>query len=134
MRKILTDAQKDIIIKNYENKVSPTTVANILGIPKSTITSFWSRYQHVKGLPPKIKTSKSMINGKMGLEIKKIIKEKPTISIRKVEGILKSGLFNDKPIPTRSTIHKFLKDNQLEKSTLLQKVPFSDVNKIKVSR
>ena len=70
-----------------------------------------------------------MINGKMGLEIKKIIKEKPTISIRKVEGILKSGLFNDKPIPTRSTIHKFLKDNQLEKSTLLQKVPISDVNK-----
>ena len=91
---------------------------------------WWSKYQKIKGLPPKPKIDKSVTSGRVGLQIKRLHQNNAQLTIRDTEVELKKVFGPDTRIPSKSTIHNFLKNN-LVLIKLLRKPLVSDKNKQK---
>ena len=98
------------ITNGYNNEISPNIIAIVLGLKRSTVSSFWCRFKNVEGLPPKIKIRKSKISGPLGIRIKDYISETP-------KTILKAA--NDTISPSkrisRTTLRRFLERNKIVK-------------------
>ena len=86
-------------------------IAEILDEPIEKIKSEFKRYQEVKNLPPKPRVRKSMINGHMGLAIKQIRSEKPSLPLRDFSNELVQLGFDKNAIPSHVTIARFFNDN-----------------------
>jgi hypothetical protein len=85
---------------------------------------FYKRHLANQTLPPKTIVKKTITTGRVGLEIKKIVSENPKTPYRKIPGILKERIgenFNT-PIPSASTVEKFLLKNKLIHKVCLKKV------------
>jgi hypothetical protein len=76
-----------------------------------TCRTFWKRYKLNKDLPEKTIIRKSIITGYMGLKIKEAIRDNPKISAQKIFGSLKNDLGEETALPSKSTIIRFLNEN-----------------------
>ncbi len=82
----LTEDQKRSIQKGYESDMSTKDIAEFVGVSQTRVTTFWSRYQATKDLPPKVKISRRIINERMGGFIKTLVRDNPKISGRAISG------------------------------------------------
>lgn len=62
---------------------------------------------------------KRITDGRVGLAIKKVARENPCLPIRDFPETVKAYLGNDSDVPNTTTIHQFLKENQLTAGTHL---------------
>jgi transposase len=129
--KKLTEAEKQNIIEAYDNGISPSVTSGIIGKSTSAIKSFFSRFKLNRSLPPKDNLPKGIIQGRMALQLKKIVKEHPKLGIRKLTQKLREYMPNEQCYPSKSTIGVFLKRSNFKKIKPSLKPPLSRANKLK---
>ena len=79
-------------------------------------------------LPEKPKITKKKTDGRVGLQIKKIVSETPQISVRNLTSALTTSLGPKMPCPSASTINRYLLQNELVVVKLLRKPLISSRN------
>ncbi len=85
----ITIEEKAIIVKSYADGISPSVISNIIGKSVTSITTFYSRWKLNLGLPPKVRTNRSKIDGRMGLLIKNQLTETPKLGLKKLAAKIK---------------------------------------------
>jgi hypothetical protein len=92
---------------------------------------FWQRWDSIKDLPPKDVIRKTKITTNMGLQIKRIITNNPSLTYSRLPVILK-GLFPEMEwVPSVTTIRQFLKENGFKRVQKIKKPLLRNVNKSK---
>jgi transposase len=119
--KPLTREQKDIIIDARRRDVKFSEIARVLGLEKTRLTTFHSRYTLSQHLGERTEVSNKLTDGRVGLKIKTMVIENKFTSCRKAVGQLSSDLGGDTPVPSKSTIHRFLKSNSIKSFKLSRK-------------
>jgi transposase len=127
----LTEFEKVRIIGCYEKGISPTVVAEVLGRPLGTVTGFYAKFLYNFSLPPKVKTNRSIVRGRMGLKIKQIINEQPTIGLRGIVLRLCSELPAASGHPARQTVARYLKRQGYVKTNKWIKPLINETNRKK---
>ena len=117
--KKLNEHEKSTIIKSYAMNIRPAITAELLGREVSCISTFYSRYNFNRTLPPKEKRSKTKIQGRMCLVIKKIVLENPKLSVAKLVEKIKEDMPGQPWYPLKTCLRKFLKVNFFVKKILL---------------
>jgi hypothetical protein len=93
-QKQLTEEEKLLIIRSYDLGIKPSVVCSQIQKSATSISTFYSRYVKSQFLPPKEKKSRSLIDGKLGLLIKKQVLETPKLGLRKLGYTLREKLPN----------------------------------------
>lgn len=127
----LRSPDKKAILRGYANGMNSSEIAKVIGAKPATIRKQKQRYGLIKDLPPKEKKSRSKINARVGLAIKRAVSENPLISIRKLPGILRESLPNEPWIPQKTAVAEFLKVNGIIKRHRRHKCPINERNRIK---
>lgn len=123
---MISEKEKEIIIKGYESGMKPKDLASLLGRSRKTISSFYSKWKLNGMLPPKVKIRITMITSRMGLWIKDIVKAKPHLGIAKYLGYLKEKEPNESLIPSEATIRRYLKDQGIVRKVDIPKPAMED--------
>jgi hypothetical protein len=99
----LNDTQKSAIIKMRDKfDISFADISAILDCGSEQAKKFYQRCKLNSILPPKTIIKKSLTNGRIGIEIKRIIQENGKTPYRKIPEILKEKFGNETPIPSAS--------------------------------
>jgi transposase len=117
--------ESHIIFTLREAEVSWKAIGQAIGKQPAAVKKYWQRNAALRGLPEKPKLSNSKTDGRVGLIIKKIVSENPKMSIADITYELNQryealGL-DTSELPKRSTIHEFLRKNQIVVVRLLKK-------------
>lgn len=128
---MLTEYQKEMIIRMYEEDIPISKMAKILSISKSCIKSFWHRYQHGRCIVSKTNSSSSFIKEQVGNAIEVTIKSMPTLPYRIIPGEISKILGPDVPVPSSSSCFRYLKEHGFSNVTLRKKPLVSDTNAMK---
>ena len=129
--KNLTSPEKRSILRGFANGLNSGDIGKVIGVKPATVRKLKSRNKSILNLPPKEKKGKSKINARVGLAIKKLIIEKPTVSIRKLPGMIQEMLPEEPWIPKKTAIFDFLKRNGFSKRAPWLKCPINERNRIK---
>jgi transposase len=105
----MTNEEKLIVINSYAAGVSPSVISKQIKKSANAISTFYSRWQLNKDLPPREKKSRSKISGSLGLAIKNLTNSDSRISTRKIASTLRNNAGEDEWTPSHNTVHKFLK-------------------------
>lgn len=128
---MLLSVQNDIVrLKEVENWTWEN-IARAVDKKKSTVRQFYCRYKANKDLPPKVVIKKSMIDGSMGVLIKRTLSDRPKASLSVLKGVIAEKIGGDKPVPSKETIRRYLKAADFGRVTLVKKPLLRDVNKQK---
>jgi transposase len=134
----LTEAEKAMIIESYALGVSPSLIARQIKKPATQITTFHSRWKFLSTLPPKEKKSRTKIDGRFGLKIKKITLENPKMGLSKLAQKIKSDVPNlqwydyiNTWYPKKDTLKRFLGESGFKRRLPYLKPPLNEVNKAK---
>lgn len=125
---VLSDYQKQCIKRARELNMSYKDIGYILDMKPDRAKKFMSRDILNGTLPPPVKVSKRITDGRVGLAIKRIYQEDPKTPYRSVPAKLKSLLSEDMKIPSASSVQKFLLSNDLRCVKLWKKPMVSEVN------
>lgn len=128
---MFTQEQKNTLINLKETTVSWKDISAALGKPIGTCKQAWKRHRATVGLPPKIKLRKSIITGRIGLLIKRIVQKNPKIPYRDIPGALIQHEVLLDECPSATTIQTFLKKNQITKLQLNKKPMIHERNQLK---
>ena len=126
---VYTDQEKATIVRMKAQNTSNKLIGGALNKSENAIQKFWSKYRLLEDLPPKPLIRKRLTNGPVGLEIKKIVRDNPTVPVRVIEKQLKEKFEGIRPTPKKSGIHNFLMENGLVMVKLLKKPLVSKRNK-----
>jgi transposase len=130
----MTYSQQDIN-KIRELKATNATWEQIgisVGKNKEAVRKWYARNKNNLDLPPKEKTSRSKIKGRMALILKKNILEQNRTSVRKLKGVVTRAKAPETPcqsLPSRQSIHRYMKNSGFQKVTLKNKFMISEKNK-----
>lgn len=134
----LTEAEKLMIINSYEAGIKPSVIAMQLKKTSSAVRSFYCRYKLNYNLPPKERKSRKKIDGRLGNVIKKMTRENPKLSLRKLATKIKLehpvvGWYSTINIrtPSFNTLGRFLSDNNWKKRNPTLVPPLTRANKAK---
>ena len=119
------------ISRGILNGLTSAQIEKVIGASASTVRKRKQRLKFIEGIPAKEKIPKSKINAAVGCAIKKVIRENPTISIRKFPALLKSMLPMEAWIPKYCAVYKFLEKNGLSKRLPMLKCGISETNRKK---
>lgn len=111
MKKRLTEEQKEYIQNGNSKGYNSTIIGDILGVSSAAVRKHLGRSRNIAGLPPKIKLSKKITRGTIGLLIKKIALNDSKLSIPGIRNQLIEELPEEYHTPSLTTIRKFLTDN-----------------------
>jgi len=103
----------------------------MFGASKDTLKSMIRREKIARSLPPKLKTSKSSIKGRLGLLTKQIVDINPKLSYRAIPGAVKDAVGSHVAVPSYKAFENFLKANGYIHKKLEKKPMISGINKQK---
>ena len=121
----LSDAERRMIIEGYDRGVSAVEIGRVLRRSAGTVTGFMCKHRIVMGLPPKEKARKTMIDGAMGVAIKKMVQETSNISLRGIAHKLKTELPGRDNYPSYGTVNTFLRSQGIIKRREVLKPPLT---------
>ena len=124
---MLNNYQKECIVRAIAKGYNSKEIEDILGVNSATVRKYLSNQKKNLGLPPKIKVSKKVTVGRVGLAIKKILLDNSKLSCAGVKEVL---IGQGIDIST-STIMKYLKDNNWVNRKSVWSPPISDATRIK---
>jgi hypothetical protein len=81
-----------MIIRSYDNGIDPSVIASQIKKTAGSISTFYCRYIQSQFLPPREITSRTKVDGRLGLMIKKVVLETPKLGVRKFKFKLKEKL------------------------------------------
>ena len=111
---MISDHEKDLIFTMRELGATFNKIALKLGKKEEAVKKYFQRNYPNRHLPPKVKTPKLLTNGRIGLAIKKGMKEDPKATSRGMEQYLTESFGPNIRTPKKSTINKFLLTNNLK--------------------
>jgi hypothetical protein len=127
----LTAEVKAIILCMHAEGFKSPKIAKLVGSKPSTIRMFLLRHREVANMLPKEKKSRRKISSHVGWAIKMVVRINPRIYVQAiceaVAKLLKWNVNNPK-LPSKSTIHCFLKLNNLHAMKLAMKPLISEKN------
>lgn len=130
-QKRLTEDQKLVIIESYAMGVTPSVIGQQIGKTSTSISTFYSRWKRDVVLPPKEKTSRAWIKGRLVKTIRDIVSETPKLGLRKRPKQLLDYLPEGAWVPSKDTIWRFLRNDRWTKRNPSLKAPLSLANKAK---
>ena len=128
---MLSETQKLQIIELKTLNWTWKSISIAISSKPETCRSFFKAYKAKSGLPPKIKESKSLIQGSLALKIKRMVQDKPSISYRDIENELKKNGCDNDHVPRWTTIRSFLLTSGYKMVKLIKKPMLSEVNRNK---
>jgi len=103
-----------VLIKRMkEAGESYRTIGLALGKKRGAVKTWWCRNRLTIDLPPKPKLPSKMTEGRVGLAIKKVCVQQPSLPIRSYPAALRQELSEENAIPSYPLIHAYLKENGL---------------------
>lgn len=111
-----------------KHNLSWKVIADILERSESACKCEWQRYEEIRNLPPKVIVPKRKTEGPIGLAIKRIRLDNPRASFRSFKNLLIQEGFDEKAVPTKSTIQRFLRSNGFILRKLVKKTGISSKN------
>lgn len=130
-QKKFTEDEKALIIQSYASGIKATVLSRQMNKSISSISTFYSRWKLNSTLPPKIKTSKTKIKGRMGSVIKMVVAENPKLGLRKLTRKVQEALPVNSWHPKRECLRSYLAANSFEKRLPTLKPPLSLANMAK---
>jgi len=97
----------------------------------AAVMKWWRRNHLYFDLPPKSNVSKKITDGRVGLLIKRICQDNPTLPIRDYEASIREQLGPTSVVPCRETIRQYLLCNGLKLVELSKKPFISSINQQK---
>jgi hypothetical protein len=88
-QKPLTNDEKLMIINSYAAGIGPSIISQQIGKSAGSIRTFYCRWKLNSSLPPKLRRSRSKIDGRMGLLIKTQLLETPRYGLKKIRAGIK---------------------------------------------
>ena len=128
---MLTDDQKSTIIRLKGLNWTWKRIATSIDSKYATVRKFYQRYMLNKDLPPKIRSSKSTVSGRLAQKVKNIVQDKPQIPYRDIPGEIRNELGEQTYIPSYSSIYRFLNQSGYKMVKLLRKPLVRQRNKEK---
>ena len=107
--KNFTEKQKDQIFLLKSLNYSWDNIGEILERSPYSVRNLFSREKILRSLPPKTKTSKSLIKGRLATLTKWIVNDNPQISYRSIPGAVKAIVGSDEEVPGYKAFETFLK-------------------------
>lgn len=128
---MFTADKLDVLLNLKKTSMSWKDISATIGSPVETCRSAWKRYRKIEGLPKKIKTSRSIITGRIGLLIKRVVYSNPKIPYRDIPAALIALEVSVEECPSATTIQTFLKLNSIQKLPLNKKPMIHERNQLK---
>jgi transposase len=92
---------------------------------------WYAQWRKTAHLPPKVKVSKRVIQGRTAQQLKQIVINDPTISARNLEPALQAAMGPDVKVPSWRTCYNYLNENKFRIATSLNKPLISATNREK---
>jgi hypothetical protein len=124
--KKLTDPEKASIIESYRLGVSPTNIAAVLMKSPTQITTFYSRWKLYSTLLPRVIVKNNLIQGRLGLTLKGLVRDFPRLSVVKLARKLNEMAPGININPFKSIVWRYLQENGFASKTAALKPPTSD--------
>ena len=126
--KNFTEKQKDQIFLLKSLNYSWDNIGEILERSPYSVRNLFSREKILRSLPPKTKTSKSLIKGRLATLTKRIVNDNPQISYRSIPGAVKAIIGSDEEILGYKSFETFLKKSGYVRVKLAKKPLLSAIN------
>jgi len=126
-----SESEKSTILILRRENIKWDVISELLGKKTNALKKWFSKNRINLDLPPKPIISKRLTDGRIGLQIKKLVQEKPNLSIRDLERELQKLYPEKTDLPKRTCIHSFCNLNGLIIIKLLKRPLVSDKNRIK---
>jgi hypothetical protein len=127
------DDEIALIMRLHKSKeYTHAKIADIMGVPPHRIHLFLWRQCQGPDLPPKPILRHRITDGTIGVQIKKLVQDNPTIALRDIPGQLEKANADigvEMTIPSYATIHRYLKRNVFVIHKLIKAPMVSDKNK-----
>jgi len=124
-------AEIELLTTLKEQGCSWVTIGKALKKKPDAVRKWWTRYVLIKDLPPKVNCKKKCTDGRASLLIKKILQEDPVSTLNQIQLRLEEKLSGSQVVPSRSSIHNFLKTNGIVVLKMLKKPLLRDYNREK---
>jgi transposase len=128
---MLSEDQRNNIIRLKVLNWTWSNIAEAVNSKSETVRKFYQRFKLRKDLPPKVRLSKSSVRGRLALQVKQIVKDKPQIPYRDIPGELSKTLPPEIPVPSYRSIHRFLNQGGFKMVKLLRKPLVHQRNQLK---
>ena len=92
-----------------EDNVAWSTIAKVLQKTEGAVRTWWARNQLLLDLPSKPIISRKKTAGRIGLQIKKMVQDNPNLSVRDIEGELKTKFSVETDLPKKAKSAYFFK-------------------------
>ena len=104
-----SEETRQTLIKMKKAGATFRMIGLALGKKTDAVRKWWAKNRANLHLPTKVKVSKKITDGRVGLEIKRIVRETPSSSISDIRSKLLSSLGPKTPCPSLTTIRNYLK-------------------------
>ena len=128
---MLSQDQKNTIVRLKGLNWTWANIAQAVNSKPETVRSFYKRFKLRRELPPKVKLSKSSVNGRLALQVKQIVKDHPQIPYRDIPGELAKSLPPETLVPSYGSIYRFLNQSGFKMIKLLRKPLVHQRNQLK---
>ena len=128
---MLTEDQKSTIVRLKGLDWTWANIAEAVNSRPETVRTFFKRFKLRRDLPPKTRVSKSSIKGRLALQVKQIVADKPQIPYRDIPGELSKTLPPDTQVPSYGSIYRFLNQSGFKIAKLLRKTLVHQRNQVK---
>ena len=105
---MLSEKDKDRILKLKSLDWTWKKISEAVGATPGACRKFFQRHKAVVDLPPKVKLSKALIQGRLAFKIKQMVQINPSLSYRDIENELKKQGNTNEHVPRWTTIRAFL--------------------------
>ena len=131
MKQVLDQDKKEAILRLKTKDWTWRKIAEAVNASVNTVKSFYKRQRELATLPPKEKHDHRLIQGVLARKIKDIVLENPQISYRDIVGKLREYFGDDRPLPSYTTVWRFLNDSGYLFVKLVKKPLLSEKNRAK---
>ena len=117
----LEDWHHGVIIRMKYLELTWKDIAYVVDHPIGTCRDFYRLWKKNHSLPPKTIVSHRKLNGSPGLQIKKMLMEDPSLTLRQIQSSLEVDVSHE-------TIRHFLMENNYFVAKAIRKIKISDTN------
>ena len=124
-----TEEERETILRMREEKMTWEAIGLALKKNPGALCTWFSRWQERTLIGPRVVARKKKVRGRLGLQVKHLVMEQPTLSIRKLQPALQQVVGPDIQVPSGRTLARYLAANGFEIIRALKKPLVSAKNR-----
>ena len=98
---MISKDRKEVIVAMKDDGQEWDSICIAVGHTKKAVQGHYYRYKLIAGLPPPVILKKPIVTAHIGLNIKRLIIDNPSMAVREIAAKLENG-------PSKSTVHRYM--------------------------